>query len=297
VRLTSAAAWIRAARLPAQVNIAVPLLFGASLAGPRAMSGRAWDLALVFAFGLLDQLYIVFANDVADVATDRENRTFTPFSGGSRVLVTGAIARASLLRAAVIAILLAGAASVALAVRRESAWPVGLWGAAVALLWAYSFGPRLSYRGGGELLQIAGTAVVLPLFGFVALTGSVASFPWAALGLVLPIRLAAAIATALPDEPSDRAGGKATFVVALGGAHAGILAFVLACASIGLAASPWSPLRPAPAILVVPLVLAGVALALREAQPGSRTMIVRVASQLAATIAFEGILIHVALAG
>ncbi len=291
----SAAAWIRAARLPAQVNIAMPLLFGMSLAGARAWTDRAWDVALVLAFGLLDQLYIVFANDVADVATDRDNRTFTPFSGGSRVLVTGALARASLLRAALIAILLAGVVAVALGVRRESPWPVALWGAAVALLWAYSFGPRLSYRGGGELLQIAGTAVVLPLFGFVALTGDALAFPWPALGLVLPARLAAAIASALPDEPSDRAGSKATIPVVLGGAHSGILAFFLSCVSFALAASPWSPLSPGPALLAVPLAVACVQLALRAAAPGSTGMLVRVGAQLAATIGFEAVLVHAAL--
>ena len=63
----SAAAWIRAARLPAQSNIALPLFVGEALACPGGV-GLSWATALlVGAFGLFDQLYIVFANDVADV--------------------------------------------------------------------------------------------------------------------------------------------------------------------------------------------------------------------------------------
>ena len=48
---------------------------------------------------------------------------------------------------------------------------------ALLLLWLYSFKPvRLSYRGGGEILQALGTALVLPLLGFYAQSGSLAPF-------------------------------------------------------------------------------------------------------------------------
>jgi 4-hydroxybenzoate polyprenyltransferase len=56
-------------------------------------------------FGLFDQWFIVWANDLADEATDRANATATPFSGGSRVLVEGRLTRAALTRAAALAAL------------------------------------------------------------------------------------------------------------------------------------------------------------------------------------------------
>ena len=71
-------AWLRASRLASQPTIAPPLLLG-QLLGARA-AGRPLDLATLAAvhlFGLLDQLCIVYANDVADQETDRHNRTAT----------------------------------------------------------------------------------------------------------------------------------------------------------------------------------------------------------------------------
>lgn len=289
----SARAWIRAARLPAQSNIALPLLVGQALA---VHHGHRWSwpaAGLAFAFGLFDQLYIVFANDVADVETDRGNRTFTPFSGGSRVLVEGALSPRSLGVAAGLAAALAGVTSAVLAARVGSLAPLGLFAAAVLLLHAYSFRPlRLSYRGGGEVAQVIGTGVVLPLYGWVAQTGTLHAFPRGALLFLLPIRLACAIATALPDEPSDRASDKRTLPVAIGSPAAGVVMAVLAAASIALYAR--GEVRPL--LLAVPAALAAVALVLARARPGTLAMTARVAAAVGATLAFEGVVAWGALA-
>ncbi len=289
----SALPWIRAARLPAQSNIALPLLVGQALA---VQQGHRWSwtaAALAFGFGLFDQLFIVFANDVADVDTDRENRTFTPFSGGSRLLVEGALAPRALGAAAIAAAAVAGALAAALAVLHRSAAPLGLFVAAIALLHAYSFRPlRLSYRGGGELAQVLGTGVVLPLLGWVAQTGTLHAFPWGALAFLLPIRFACAIATALPDEPSDRASAKRTLPVAIGGVASGIVMAALAAASLGLyARSAGRPL-----LLAIPGALALAALVLARAKPGTRAMTARVAGAVGATLAFEAVVAWGALA-
>ena len=79
--------WLKAARLPSQSYIFLPPLLGQALA---LHQGAKFDwkvFALVHLFGLAMQLYIVFANDYADQETDQRNTTFTPFSGGSRVLL------------------------------------------------------------------------------------------------------------------------------------------------------------------------------------------------------------------
>jgi 1,4-dihydroxy-2-naphthoate octaprenyltransferase len=210
-------AWVRAARLPSQSYIALPLVLGQLLAW-RATGHWSWPVFIgVQLFGVFDQLYIVFANDVADVETDRRNETSTIFSGGSRVLVEGSITEKALRRAAVLMVVLSLLVGVVLWAVWGHAWPLPLIALGLALLWAYSFGPiRLSYRGGGELLQTVGVGAVLPLIGWSAQAGSLDGFPWILLGALLPMNLATAISTALPDEPSDRASDKRTWPVLVG---------------------------------------------------------------------------------
>jgi 1,4-dihydroxy-2-naphthoate octaprenyltransferase len=104
--------------------------------------GFSWEIVLACHFyGLVSQLYIVFANDVADMATDRRNFTFTLFSGGSRVLVDGLLTRRQLGWAAVLCAALSALTGVFLGVR-HGAWPplpLILFG--LGLLWAYSYPP------------------------------------------------------------------------------------------------------------------------------------------------------------
>ncbi|EAU66034.1 putative 1,4-dihydroxy-2-naphthoateoctaprenyltransferase [Stigmatella aurantiaca DW4/3-1] len=242
-------------------------------------------------FGFFDQLFIVYANDWADQETDRRNQTATVFSGGSRVLVEGRISPRALGWAAVACAGALLAVSVGLAVAQNSPWLVPLALAALGLLWAYSYSPlRLSYRGGGELLQMVGVAGVLPLYGYLAQGGSPGAFPWPLAVSLLPTHLACSIATALPDEPSDRESLKRTVPVRLGGEGAvwtiaalNLLTLALAplgWASVGLTAG-WALLVPAAATFAV--------LCLRPAPPGSWLIQVRVAACITATLAVVGL--------
>ena len=296
--LTKARAWLRAARLPAQSNIAVPLLCGQAIAFWSGLGFDGRSAALVFAFGLFDQLAIVFSNDAADEETDRRNTTFTPFSGGSRVLVEGALTRTSLLRATFVCGALALACLGALSAMGRSPWLVPLGGFGLALLWAYSFPPlRMSYRGGGEVLQVLGTAVVLPLVGYLGQGGRLESFSPTWLALLVPLRFACACATALPDEPSDRASGKRTLVVLLSSFRVSLLMFALAMLSIGAAlilparstTAPALPTLPTlPLMYLVPaFALSCLSLGFSKSAPGTRGMLVRAGSAVAATLAFE----------
>ncbi|MDC0715133.1 prenyltransferase [Stigmatella sp. ncwal1] len=284
--------WIQASRLPSQSYIALPLLLGQLVAvRARGETLEYGTLVGVQLFGFFDQLFIVYANDWADQETDRRNQTATVFSGGSRVLVEGRISPRALGWAAVAC---AGAlltVSVGLAVAQGAPGLVPLALAALGLLWAYSYSPlRLSYRGGGELLQMVGVAGVLPLYGYLAQGGSLGDFPWLLALSLLPTHLACSIATALPDEPSDRESGKRTVPVRLGGegavwAIAALNALTLALTPLGWAAVGltvgWELLVPAAATLAV--------LSLRPAPPGSRLIQVRVAACITATLAGVGI--------
>jgi len=208
-------AWVRAARLPSQMYIFWPLLLGQALAMGH---GFSWEIVLVcHVYGLACQLYIVFANDLADMDTDRRNFTFTLFSGGSRVLVEGLLSRRQLARAAVLCAILSVLAGVWLGLRHHNWLPLPLILFGLVLLWAYSYPPmRLSYRGGGEYLQMIGVGLVLPMIGFSAHSGTLAGLPWTLMPLMLALSLSCAMATALPDEPSDRIADKRTHAVRAG---------------------------------------------------------------------------------
>lgn len=229
-------AWLRAARPLAHGNIAPPIFLGAAMAS----EGRGLDLTLLLCahlFGALDHLVIVFANDFADEETDRKNANATPFSGGSRVLVRGELHAPDLGRAALVlsAALLAFSCLVAVLFARPSLPLFAL--AALGLLHAYSFAPlRLSYRGGGELLQGLGIGVVLPALGFYIQRGTLEGLSlWALCGLFL-FGVSGNLLTALPDVVSDRASHKHTWSVRFGELHARMSALLMAALGLGLLA-------------------------------------------------------------
>jgi 1,4-dihydroxy-2-naphthoate polyprenyltransferase len=233
--------WVRASRLPSQTYIAFPILLGQMVA-LRLTGSIDWPaFVLAQLFGLFDQLYIVYANDWADVETDQRNTTYNIFSGGSRVIVEGLLSRRAVGTAAIVMAALALATGVGLWVLRGTFMPVALMAAGLALLYGYSYPPfRMSYRGGGETLQMVGVGAVLPMIGYSAQTGSLAGFPWLILTVTLPISLGCAVATSLADEPSDRLSRKHTMSVLLGTTRAQALALMLFAASLGL----WLLLRP-----------------------------------------------------
>jgi 1,4-dihydroxy-2-naphthoate polyprenyltransferase len=215
--MSSIRAWFKASRLASQSNIFVPLFTGQMFY--LLFGGEInWTIfAIVHLYGLFMQLYIVYANDYADVETDRINRTYTIFSGGSRVLIDGDLSPKALGIAAVVMVLLSVLTGVVLAVLFGRTLAPVLIIAGIALLWMYSFRPvHLSYRGGGEVLQVLGVGVVLPLVGFYAQSGDLTQFPLETLVVILPTQLACAMATSIPDFDSDRQSNKRTSTVLLG---------------------------------------------------------------------------------
>lgn len=290
-------AWLRAARVPAQSNIAPSLILGQVLAYGQT-GFFSWPVFYwVTAFGVFDHLTIVFANDVADAETDRLNQTATPFSGGSRVLADGILSRRSLACAAVLMASLTLIVSFVLALGFHRTFCPLFAIAALILLWAYSYPPlKLSYRGGGEWLQVMGIGVVLPLLGFYAQRGHIGDFPFALWGATLPLQYAGAIATALPDTPSDRASAKRTASVLWGVRRAECVAFLLQAAGVMiycfLADSKFPPTWFS---VVLPSALIGLQLLLPRATPGRRTMLWRVFLILSTNFAFTLGLILVVL--
>ena len=244
-------AWVQASRLPSQSYIAPPLLLGQLLAWHQSGDWSWTAFALVQLFGVFDQLYIVFANDVADEEGDRGHRAPTLFSGGSRVLVEGILPRAALLRAAWGCAALAALCALALAILQSFVALFGLGLIGLWLLHAYSFPPlRLSYRGGGELLQMFGVGALLLALGYGAQAGSWAGFPWAMLGVSLPLALSTAVATTLPDVAADRAAAKRTFAATTSLRSAALVVWLLV--ALSWAAHAWSGWSPGASVTLSP---------------------------------------------
>jgi len=282
-------AWILASRLPSQSYIFFPLLLGQAI--HYALTGL-FDIAifvLLHLYGLFLQLFIVYANDRADIETDSLNTTYTMFSGGSRTLVNGLISKRENTFAVFTVIALNGVVGLTLTTMYQRILSLPFILISLGLLWMYSFPPvKLSYRGAGEILQMLGVGLVLPVFGYYGQAGSLEGFPLQVLAFILPCELACAMATALPDEPSDRASCKRTASVLLGVQVA--KTFIICLISISLALfllfSP-APLHSSSAALLLPLFCVAGMISLRNASPpGSRRLNLFVTCAVGANVFF-----------
>lgn len=287
--MTKLGHWLQASRLPSQSYIFFPLLLGEALAFCRIGTVNWAVLGLTHLFGLCIQLFIVYANDYADYAVDVLNTTYTPFSGGSRVLVDGVLTRLEL---GVASVTMTGCALLTggwLHWAYQRPWALLFAAVALALLHAYSYAPfRLSYRGGGEVLQMLGVGAVLPLFGYYAQTGTLHRFAVATFWILLPTNLACAIATSLPDEPSDRRGRKRTASVWMGNRIAkmcvlGLNSFAITVLNWNLSTEFSRGLQLLALLsLVLPLLL--VVMMYHKAKPGTPQMSVFVACSIFLTL-------------
>ncbi len=254
-------AWIRAARPLAAGNVLIPVIFGAVFAAqarPLSTGGLVW--ACVWAW--LDQLLIVFTNDLADEQVDRLGPG-SAMSGGSRVLVEGQLERAQLWRGAAFVFTLWLGLSAWLSWRSESLVPLACTTAALVLLWAYSFRPlRLSYGRGGMAAQAIGMGIVLPIFGWHLQGRSLDTLPLLALIPTVCLAASSHLLTALPDLEGDRRGQKLTRVVRIGEARARIEAFALMLLAI-IGAYLSTPLALLPTLAASALVLLAFAFARR----------------------------------
>jgi len=208
--------WLKASRMPSQLYIFLPLLLGQSMAFTQG--SFSWKVfVLCHLYGLFVQLFIVFANDIADLDTDTINRSYNVFSGGSRVLVNNLLPVKTLIMAACFFGFLCVIIGFALGWIYQNWGPLFLILTGLVLLWAYSYRPlQLSYRGGGEFLQMLGIGGLLPVMGYLSQHGSLSDISWLLVGLMVLLALTCAMCTSLPDEPSDRISSKRSSTVFFG---------------------------------------------------------------------------------
>lgn len=210
------------------LGVAMALYSGAALDGGALVWGQVAITAI--------QLMTHYSNDYFDVAADRANRTPTPWSGGSRVLVEDGLRPAVALAAALV---LTGLALVAIGVLGVTVRPG--WGTfallllALVMAWAYSAPPfRLHSRGVGELSVAILVTGLTPLVGFYLQFGRLTLLPLLAVTPLVCFQFAMVLAINLPDAAGDAVVGKRTLVVRRGAAGAARLYVLVLVAAYGV---------------------------------------------------------------
>jgi len=252
--------------LPALARLGRPkFLVGGLLGGALGTAIAAFELGAVdwsaFALAQLTvssfHLMTHYANDYFDQAADAL-AVRTPFSGGSGVLASGALAPRVALHAAQACAALGIVGTLALthghAVAATAAAAMGL------LAWWYSAPPvRLLARSLGEIDAALVVAVLVPVCAYAAQTGRVDALVLASTLPGAGAMLAMMLAVEYPDVEADIASGKRNLVVRAGRARAAWLvgwAVAASFAGVGVAVAAGAPVTVAAfALLGVPAVV------------------------------------------
>lgn len=240
-------AWLQALRLQFYPMTFLAYWMGALAAAPDGLDTMAFWLGYLMLFLL--EAATVFTNDVYDEASDRDNACYGPFSGGSRVLQKGLIARAGLVQGAVVALGGFGMLLAALvATTPQPATIVGFFLCFGVVAIGYTVPPlRLSYRGLGEAVVAATHSFGAVYAGYLLQGAALGGSAPLLLSLPLFFAVLAAIGLAgIPDADADRASGKGTLTVRFGARAVIGLAMVSSGVAAALAvgfgtagAEPW----------------------------------------------------------
>ena len=183
------------------------------------------------------QLMTHYSNEYFDLAADRANPHPLRWTGGSRVLVKGAIRPEVALFTAI------GLATVALL---AGLWLVLVVGSgrytmpllllAITLGWSYSAPPlKLNQRGLGELTGAVLTTGLTPLFGYYLQAGRIELLPLLAVFPLCCWQFDVLLTLNFPDAEGDAAAGKHTLIYYLGQPRAvRLYLFVLALLYVSL---------------------------------------------------------------
>ncbi len=226
--------WLYAVKINSWPKLLVPCLLGQFLAG-RTLPFSWPGFLLGFAFTICLVIYIVLLNDWADQSVDTIKRRMFPTGCSPKTIPDHILPARQVLWVG----LMSGGLAVSMALAGSLIWQrvnLFLFGLVCLGIFAvYSLPPfRLNYRGGGELLEMLGVGLALPVFNLYAQSG----LWWTNLAtMILPgytlLCLAGAVASGLSDEQSDHVGGKTTLVTQIGNARARLIIEAL-CLSAGL---------------------------------------------------------------
>ena len=235
-------AWLKAIRLQFYPMAWLAYTAGAFGASARtdAFSPTAYWLGYLYLFFL--EAATVLTNEYFDYESDRANEYYSTFSGGSRVLVEGALNQREVLLGAALALTLATAAAGTLlgltTVPLASALVLVLLLSVLAL--GYTVPPlKLSHRGLGEIDVALTHSLGVILCGYVFQGGQWHDpLPWILSAPLFFAVLPAILLAGIPDYEADRAAGKETLVVKIGPRRSVVLAMA-ATALAALASAGW----------------------------------------------------------
>lgn len=221
--------WIRAMRLPFVTASLISVSLGTAFAfGKGFFNLQAFILAL--AGMCLFHIGTNLANDYFDHCNrgDWVNKTFTPLSGGSRVIQEGLLAPRQLLGAALLCFLLGS--SIGLYFCFTRGWGLLYWGIfGLFIAYFYSAPPVwLASKGLGELATGMGLGFIPVMGSYFVQTGE--PLNWHVVLLALPITLldgCMVYINEFPDREADREVRKNTIVVRLGAIKAMYLFFMV----------------------------------------------------------------------
>lgn len=201
--------------------------YGAASLG-HGFSGTFFWLGYLWLFLL--EVSTVLSNDYLDYESDKRNKYFSPFTGGSRVLLDKTLNPKQILRGIFLALAfsLITVTSLTSVAPGSGAATFGLVLVMYVLALGYTIPPlKLSYRSLGELDVGLTHSLGVVLCGFHFQRGSIFDpFPWL---LSLPLFLAifpSIILAGIPDYDADRAVSKKTLAVRLGRRRAVTVAMV-----------------------------------------------------------------------
>ena len=236
--------WLYALKPASWPKLIVPALFGqllaASVVGRLNLGALAWG----FGFTVLGLAFIVLLNDWGDRAVDAIKREMFPDQCSPKTIPDGILAPRAVAAIGLLCGLVAALVSLGAQVVLERSYAFAAGVACMGLFVAYTLPPiQLNYRGGGELLEMLGVGLALPLYNAYLQAGAIAPRVWPWLAGFSVLSLASGIASGLSDEQSDRAGGKRTFASMFGNAAARRVseACVVAGAGIWLVSAFWRP--------------------------------------------------------
>lgn len=173
-----------------------------------------------YAFLFFLEMATVLSNDYYDYRTDKHNKYFGPFTGGSRVLVDNALDFKRLRRGIFLALLLTifFALCVLACSPASLGVNIGLMSVLTLLALGYTVPPlNLSYRGLGEVDVGITHSIAVVLCGYAFQGGALGhSFPWlVSIPLFLGI-MPAIILAGIPDYEADKNAHKVTLAVKYG---------------------------------------------------------------------------------
>jgi putative NADPH-quinone reductase/4-hydroxybenzoate polyprenyltransferase len=234
-----AASWIRAMRLQFYPMTWFAYTVGAMAAGGGQAIFRQPLYWLGYAALFLLEFATVLLNEYFDYDSDRRNRNFSPFNGGSRVLVDGSLSFREVRYG--ILVVTGGFVLCSYSLFGVTDAPgvtlSTLLLAAAVLCLGYTAPPfKFSHRGLGEFDVALTHSFLVTLLGYLLMGGGIFDeFPWlASVPLFLSI-LPAILLSGLPDLEADTAAGKRTLAVSQGGRRVIELAMAATAASAATA--------------------------------------------------------------